>query len=583
MINVNDTIQSAYKGDAFKGNVTFTIDSTQYTAHNILANSTTITESIASGEDIDFRAVEKSCLEITLINITEDIKDLKGKTLTMKQTVLNTDIPLGVYTIDTAVNDGDYLYDITAYDNLYKFDKDVSDWWNTQVTFPITLRNLLISLCTYVGVSYNFPETFTNSDFLVEQNIYVENVTGIEFLGYIQEACAGFIKADRTGAMKLVQLIYDSANGLYPDTTLYPDTDLYPVSDHDISTATPNVEYTVPLTIDTLQIADYETDPILSVQIRHTQDDIGIVAGSGANSYVIEANPLFYSFTGSSADIEVAQNILDILTEITYVPVTTRVKAQPYIEVGDLVKFTSYEGKQATAPLLHRVMSGFLLTSDSITIKGTADRTVTVNTPINKTVKILNQRLHEIVNTVDTFDSRIVSVETDIADVSTQMITSTELKQTADDIQFTVNKKLEGYVTEEDLGTQLQLNADNIIARVWSSGEGKETKEAIADLSTEGLTVTTTGDSSSSRLNGSGLLILKLVGVVDGRNKYAVVAKFTQEESYTNNLTVGTYLRFGAHRWEAIAGKEYDGVTTIGTAAAWTGPQEELFEILGDE
>ena len=178
MIEVTEAIKNLYQSDAFKGDVSFTIDSATYTASNILANSVVITESLSSGTNIDFNAVEKSCLEITLINITENIKELKGKTLTMKQTVLGTDIPLGVYTIDDAVNDGDYLYDITAYDNLYKFEVDVSNWWNTEVEFPISVRNLLISLCTKVGVSYNFPATFTNSDFMISRNTFVDGASG---------------------------------------------------------------------------------------------------------------------------------------------------------------------------------------------------------------------------------------------------------------------------------------------------------------------------------------------------------------------------------------------------------------------
>ena len=570
MIEVSETIKNLYQSDTFNGDVSFTIDSATYTASNILASSASITESVSSGEDIDFRSVEKSCLEITLINITENIKELKGKTLTMKQTVLGTDVPLGVYTIDDAVNDGDYLYDITAYDNLYKFDVDVSDWWNTEVVFPISLRDLLISLCTKVGVSYNFPTTFTNSDFQVQKNIYVEETTGTDFLGYIQEACAGFIKPDRTGVMKLIQLVYLNEHGLYPDVTIFPSETLYPLSRYDASSATPSAVYNVPITIDKLQLADYTVAPITKLQIRGTADDIGIVVGSGDNAYIIEANPLFYSFTGSNADSEVAQKILDIICELTYIPVTTKVKALPYIEVGDLIRFISYEGKESYAPLLHRSLGGFLFTSDAISIKGREKRNNRVQS-VNKTTKILNQRMHELTNTVEEFGSRIVRVETDLDGVTTTI--DSKISQSADNITTEVAGKLEGYVTDEEFGTRLTQNQAEVIAQVWSSEEGQQLIQAFLTLNKYGLTVTTDNDNSSARINGSGVLVLKQVG-----NTNYVVAKFTRDESYTNNLTVATFLSFGAHRWEAILGTEGDGVVSMGTGAAWTGEQEELME-----
>ena len=571
MIIVSDSVKSAFKADEFHGNVTFTIDTNTYTAENILANSTTITESIASSKDIDFSATEKGCLKTTLINIEDDIKELKGETLTMKQTVLNTDIPLGVYTIVDAVNDGDYLYDITAYDNLHKFDVDVSDWWNTEVTFPISLRDLLISLCTKVGVSYNFPATFTNSTFQVQQTIYVESTTGLDFLGYIQEACAGFIKPDRTGVMKLVQLTYPNPNVLYPSESLYPSTTLYPTSIYSAESAVPCITYNVPLTMTTLELADYTVQKATKLQIRSTKDDVGVVVGTGDNTYVIESNPLFYSFTGVPDDELVASEILEVLEQISYIPVKTKVKAQPYIEVGDLVNFVSYEGKECYAPVLKRTLGGFLINSDTIEINGTETRNNNVQS-VNKTTKILNRRIHEVINTVDEFSSTINEVSTDLSDLEKRTTENeSQIKQTPTDIMTQVTETLTGYVTSETLGTTLDQRATEIVASVWSSEQGQQIINALLTLNQYGLTVNIS--DGASRLNGEGLLVLKQVG-----NQYYVVAKFTKEDSYTNNLVIGTFASFGSHRWESISGEEWDGVTTMGTGAAWTGAQTELIE-----
>ena len=576
MIEVSDAIKSAFRSDEFHGNISLTIGTHQYTANNILNGSTTITESISSGEDIDFRVVEKSCLETSLINISEGISDLKGQTVTLSQRILNTDIPLGVYTIVDTVNNGDYLYKVTAYDNLSKFDVDVSDWWNNDVVFPISLRDLLISLCTEVNVQYDIPSEFTNSDFMVTKNISVENATGTDFLGYIQEASASFIRASRTGVITMLQLFYNEESVLYPSLTIYPSTSLYPTLDSSDSGEVvydPQMIYTVPLTMEKLNIADYSVQKISKLQIRGSEEDVGVVVGEGDNAYIIEANPLFYSFTGSEQDSAVAQNIYSIISELTYTPVSTKVKTQPYIEVGDLVKFVSFEGKVAYAPLLYRQMGGFLLNSDVVESKGREKRDSTVQS-VNKTTKVLNQRMHEVVNSVSEFRSTMTQVQSEISGIDTRVTNNeSEISQTAEEIRTEVNQALANYATTEQVRTAIAQSANEILAGVWQTRQGEEVLQALLTLNKYGLTVFTDNADSVAQLNGNGVLVLKQVGEYN-----YIVAKFTKDVSYTNNLTAATFMRYGAHRWEAIEGEEFDGSYTIGSAAAWTGAQEALME-----
>ena len=500
MLEVTEEIKNLYKSDTFNGNVSFTIDSTTYTASNILASSTVITESISSGKDVDFRSVEKSCLETTLINIVENIKELKGKTLTMKQTVLNTDIPLGVYTIIDAVNDGDYLYEITAYDNLYKFDVDVSDWWNNEVTFPISLRDLLISLCTKVGVSYNFPTTFTNSTFSVQKNTYVEGTTGAEFLGYIQEVCASFIRPDRTGVMKMIQIGYVGDGVLCPSTTLYPSDVLYPdsVSEGGIQLEEPSAEYNVPVTMEKLQIADYTVRRITRVQVRGTSDDVGIIVGGGANTYVIEANPLLYSLSGTEDDIALVTAILDDLNKLSYTPVHTAVKVLPYVEVGDLISFVSYEGKEVFAPLLNRTMSGFLLNKDTIDIKGSEVRE-TISVPANKNIRILNQRLHEYVNSLTELRSTLREVNSEITDLDTRVTTNeSELLQLPDSITLQIIEQVASAFEEDEFLTNAKLTFTFDLDGLTIAREDAEYQTVITN---EGLRVVSAEDGTPSLIS----------------------------------------------------------------------------------
>lgn len=492
MIDVSTAVKNKFKSDEFKGNFTLTIGEHTYTPSNILSNSTRLTESLCSGKNIDFSAVEKSELKISLINITENVSDLKGATLTLTQNVLNTTIPYGVFIIDDATFDGDYLYEITAYDMLHKFDADISLWWNEDVVFPITVRDLLISLCTKVGVSYNFPATFTNSTFEVTQNIFVEGATGIDFLRYIQEVCACFIKPTRTGVIELKEL---------PTGTW--------------SSLTPAINYTVPITKGNLEIADYTVLAIDKLQVRGNSDDIGIIVGIGENAYIIEANPLLYSIS----DTTVVDNIFAKLQNFIYVPFSASVKALPYIEVGDVVQIESFEEKTAYGVLLSRTMSGFLLNSDDIDVQGTEYREERVQS-LNKTTTILNQKLHEVVNTVEEFSSTISNVTTEIipneietalAEYTTTTL-ATAIEQSAETIQLSVINAVNG----EQLNMHFLFDNQGV---------------HIATLDGDGNIVS----DYQSLFTEQGLRVMSKDGVV------TLLAE--QDTVDTSNLTAHTYLR----------------------------------------
>ena len=160
MISVSDDVKKIYKSDVLPGPITLTIDGTAYTNKDWLSGSLTIVESVCSKDTLDYSQVESNTLELTLAKETGNVTDLKDKVIVAKQTVNSVDIPLGTFTIDTPSLDGDYYTKIKAYDFMKKFiDKSIDDWWNTTLTFPMTLRQLLIALCDYVGVSYSLPDT----------------------------------------------------------------------------------------------------------------------------------------------------------------------------------------------------------------------------------------------------------------------------------------------------------------------------------------------------------------------------------------------------------------------------------------
>lgn len=443
MLNVSEAVRQAYINGNAKTEIFLTVTTTdgvthEYNPRNILSGSVSIVESLCSTETFDISRVEKNELTFTLFNITEDIKGLQGGNVVAKQRVYTdasdetvyTDIPLGTYTIAEAMNDGDYLYKCTAYEaTTVKLDNLIDDWWKN-LTFPITLRNLAVSMFQYLGCAYDIPAEFTNSDYSIETlNADFEGVSGAEILGYIQEIVGGFFKADRQGVIRL-KVPTPVSSGLYPHIGLYPRTGLYPRKSNRAfgdDTTAGSGDWNYPQIVGDLQLGDYDVKSVTKVQIRGTEDDIGIIAGSGTNTYVIQGNPLMFNLTAEDG-ATIAQNILDQVGQIAYKPFSGKFMSQPYVEVGDIAKIETYAGKEGDSPIFQRTLSGARLAFDNFQSLGLEYRDQVSS--VNRKLTTINQRTHEIKNTVDEFSSTVSQIE------STVNTHTTQIAQNADNISL---------------------------------------------------------------------------------------------------------------------------------------------------
>lgn len=132
-------------------------------------------------------------------------------------------------------------------------------------------------------------------------------------------------------------------------------------------------------------------------------------------------------------------------------------------------------------------------------------------------------------------------------------------------------------------GSILDMTKDTITAGIWSDLQDDPTYKAMAKLSEVGLTVTTSDSDSESTINGNGITVTKQV---DGNT--IVVAKFTRDIAYTNNLQIATFAYIAAHRLETWEDTEWDydpnsddpskREKTLGTSWVWVGQQETINE-----
>ena len=510
--------------------LTFT-DGTTLTGTNVTGGGFDLTESLCSGDSLDFSCVEVPQISFTLLNLDNEISDMKGKQFSLTATTAAGTMPIGTWIIQDANYTNDGRYDIKAYGLMSKFYADVTDWWVNKVTVPITLRDLLISLCDVLGVDYNIPETFCNSTMSITQKGVTGTdgaMSGAAMLGYIQEAAGQFFTMPRT-----------CGNGTV-------------LTSIDLAASTTDAEtYTGTLHTGDVDLNDYTTQKIDKVQIRSTDKDVGGIAGTGTNAYVIQANPLFYIF-GADDLAKYAANVLQQISSIQYTPVTANVKGLPYVEPGDRIKITTPDDHACETLVLQREMSGAQDYTDVITAKGSQNReTVTAR---NGSLKVLNQKMHEIVNNVETLSSTITEVQEGV------QTNTSKIEQTANKIDIAVAQN--GY-------SNLLLNSNftdpNGYFTYWKTyNMGSTTTEYIGDSDFpdgHALKITKSGTTDDpvfqdvnydANINGKYVNLYLSAKILDagtqGTNlRVGFYVKFEdgtyKYPAYTTSLTIGKYAR----------------------------------------
>ena len=383
MLNIPNDLKQKYTGDLLPPDVVLNIAGTTYTNKDFTSGSLKIKESLCSKDTLDLTSVEASTLKVTIAKENGNVTGLIGKRVTVKQSALD----LGVYTITNAKLSTDYTTDIECFDDLKKFvDTDVSDWWNTQLVFPLTLKDLLIKLCERVGVPTELPNAWTNSDMQVTKTAYFQNLKASELLGYIQEASGTFFRMSRSGKLKAISP--NKTPTEIPYTRLFNDA----------------------------TISDTVTPAIEKLAIKSSEKDLGVSSGKAdGNTYLILANPLLFGL--STAQMKsISDKLFPAYKWQAYKPCKASYKSLPFLEVGDWVKVTTFKGIVATFPIFSRELSDINLIADTVETKGKKEQKKTVSSA--KQIQVLSWNVHEMENTLETFRSEIKNITTEVGNAN---------------------------------------------------------------------------------------------------------------------------------------------------------------------
>lgn len=374
---------------------------------------------------------------------------------------------------------------LTAYDCISLLD-EVADAWVSTLSYPITLTRMINSMGNKVGLSISSIASLNRASYTVYNNFMTSNITYRQILQYIAQILNVNFIADLSQTNNITYKAYTS-------TTVVIDNSKY-----------------IKLTM-----SDYEIEPIDKVQIQSTFDDIGYVAGTGTNAYIVTENPLFFTSEKQSTITTIASQLLGELKIIKYTPMKFSTYKDFGINCGDII---TVNGK--TCYVMKKSIKSSGCDFECIGNK----RRDTQKTEVNSAITALNNKTNELIRTVDETKSTLTEVkgsmktiEDEQGNITEQIATLTtnvsEVQQTANGLTSTVSSvqttlnNLDGEVeTLKTKQSTIEQNVNSITTKVESVEEtangaktaASEAKQTANSFSTKITAVENTANGAAT-------------------------------------------------------------------------------------
>ena len=389
--------EELFRKDSISKYWTITGENISLTNNDLYTESFDLSEKINSDNNIIFGSCVASVFKFTTSALNTDFKDKDITANVVLDGDFENPLTLGTFVVAEETLSADKTRkEIVAYDGLYKIiNADVGPWYNA-LTFPMTLSTFRGLLFNNFGITQK-SVTLVNDNMAVEKTIDVNSLSGAEVVKAICEINGVFGHIDRNGLFEYKQLgvtsVYDITASMYS-----------------------NCEY-----------EEYEVQTIDRLQIREESGDIGVVVGSGTNDYIIEDNFLVYG--KSSGELTtIANNILGVIDNVSFVPFKINCIGNPCVEVGDRVTITKRNGDSFDSYVLQRSMKGIQSLKDEITATGDEVYPDDVN-GINYDIRQLKGKSNVLERTIEETRSTITDVEEAL---------QTEIVQTAEGLQIQI-------------------------------------------------------------------------------------------------------------------------------------------------
>lgn len=416
-------------------------------------------------------------------------------------------------------------YKVTAYDTMSKLDVDFSGWLHAnQAQFPKTIWQLVQLACQRAGVTLASSSLPINGSYSV-QAFYADDLTCRQIISWAAEAAGCYAHMNADGKLQFLtytdkrSTVKITSDGASSSTAYYADS---------------------------LSYEDYTVKAIEKVQIRQSDSDVGVIypdSTTATNTYAVQGNLLLT--TGTEANLKsVAQNLYNVLKNVTYTPCKVSVPSSSGLACGQIVHVKDARGREFDTYLMSATISSGKASFESV---GSASResSSAVN---SQSYKNLTGKMLEIKTSVD-------GLEVKASDLTGKY---TDLKATVDGLSSEVKKdtkitgggnlilgsesfknaKLGGNAiggssaTYNDTGSATVTNAGSNRYFIFNTGGARITKGVTLCLSV-----------MYKPISGTDGLCLSLIYAADNGNSY--YTSITTENQIEIKQTDGWVLRYG--------------------------------------
>ena len=524
--------------------------------------SVTLTEQVSNSTDLCPGAACVTRAELELWAPENGLGITQGEELTLYRldTDAGTENPAGIFLAEKPTKASANVYKVTAYDRMTLFDKDLSFWLrDNQGMFPLTIAEFLRKLCAQCGVALKAGtlDNLPNGGYRIRA-FSVSDLTGRQLLQWAAQAAGRFARITAAGTLELAWYkdrvgvpVLVSPGATRVRTALRLAGAVLRTSSAQIWRMGNSAGYYLQ---GTLQYEDYETAALDKVQIRQSEEDVGVIwpaDAQGDNALVLNGNLLL---TADSADTlrPVARTLYEQLQAERYTPLQVTVPFSESIAPGSRLDVVDPYGGVHHTLVMKRIIRGQVMELES-TGNARRDSTAAVN---RQTWRDVSGKLLEIRTDIDGLNVKA-------SDLSGGL---TQLNLTVDGIKTTVSGKLDGQdaqtlIDQNLAGLTMSASAgDQSTTLTLKAGQTTLTSAAITftgfvafeDLSTAGRTT----------INGANLR----TGVVLSNSGYTRLDLDSGVFQVGKDNTVYVHLEPDGITWRG--GQDVDGATAHGQIRA---------------
>ncbi len=470
--------------------------------------SVTLTEQVSDQDDLCPGAACAACAEIELWAPENKVQIAQGEelVLTRVDTTAGTETQVGIFLAEKPEKSSANVYTVTAYDRMTLLDKDLSPWLREQQeSFSMGLTAFIQAVCAQCGVTLadGALDGLPNGGYQIAA-FYADGLTGRQLIQWAAQAACRFARMTPDG--KLTFGWYAASDAAIGPGTTYREGVVL-LADGSVLYTANGERYVVrdPLPAylqGSLSYEDYETATIDKVQIRQTDDDVGVIYPpdeTGTNALVLQGNLLLTTATAEALR-PVAQAIFETMQGVSYTPLRLSVLVDSHTPpLGGIIQVTDAYGRVMTAYVMTRTISGQKATLEC-TGNATRDGVSAVN---SQKYQNLQGKVLELQMGVDGL--RITN-----RDLQGQMAS---LELTVDGFETQISGKLD----EIEAETLIQQSLDSLTLSATAGDQSSTLTLRAGDTLLSSAEITFEGMVTFAALSGSGTSVINGDNITTGQ------------------------------------------------------------------